>query len=366
MSEPLTVSDLAERVSLSPSAFSHLFREVTGKSPYQFVKEMRLNRARELLVEGEAERHAGFPGGRLRSTSHFINEFRSRFGATPRAYSDLRSLREEFGSPHGTGDGRCPRAPPGPVQSGLSRPVAVRPASSLGQRGGRGRVLSGVKGSVHHDVRLPKGRRSSRTGRRCGSSRSSSSHGALSAKPTWASSTLVKPVTRRPAKSQLPSGPVAGSSAAGPWQTAATGLPAASKAATSPPNSVRHRQILHRPVPARARTRGRSRRHRRCPGRRARRARRRSVEVGAEPLTRFGRTAVHLGAEARLVGRGDRLRPASRSRCRSRRRGRCGAARPVPRARSRTGAGCRRRVSSGPSRTPRTVRVSWNDSFCRK
>jgi transcriptional regulator GlxA family with amidase domain len=47
LAEPLTVTALAEQVSLSPSAFSRLFRDVTGRSPYQFVKELRLNRARE-------------------------------------------------------------------------------------------------------------------------------------------------------------------------------------------------------------------------------------------------------------------------------------------------------------------------------
>jgi AraC-like DNA-binding protein len=98
MSEPLTVSDLAEQVSLSPSAFSHLFRDVTGKSPYQFVKEMRLNRARDLLLEArlsvtQISRSVGYA-----SASHFINEFRDRFGATPRAYSDLRSLGQELSS----------------------------------------------------------------------------------------------------------------------------------------------------------------------------------------------------------------------------------------------------------------------------
>ena len=51
LSEPLTVADMAEQVSLSPSAFAHLFRDVTGRSPYQFLKEMRLDRARELLVD---------------------------------------------------------------------------------------------------------------------------------------------------------------------------------------------------------------------------------------------------------------------------------------------------------------------------
>ena len=44
LSEPLTVADIAEQVSLSPSAFAHLFRDVTGRSPYQFVKEMRLDK----------------------------------------------------------------------------------------------------------------------------------------------------------------------------------------------------------------------------------------------------------------------------------------------------------------------------------
>jgi AraC-like DNA-binding protein len=96
MSEPLTVSDLAERVCLSPSAFSHLFRDVTGRSPYQFVKEMRLNKARDLLIEGDLSvtqisRSVGYS-----SASHFINEFRDRFGATPRTYCDLEALSHEL------------------------------------------------------------------------------------------------------------------------------------------------------------------------------------------------------------------------------------------------------------------------------
>ncbi|MEU6098791.1 AraC family transcriptional regulator [Streptomyces sp. NPDC047079] len=98
MSEPLTVSDMAEQVAMSPSAFSHLFREVTGKSPYQFVKEMRLNRARDLLIDRQmsvtkVSRAVGYA-----STSHFINEFRDRFGATPRAYCDLQRISRELGS----------------------------------------------------------------------------------------------------------------------------------------------------------------------------------------------------------------------------------------------------------------------------
>jgi AraC-like DNA-binding protein len=96
LSEPLTVADLAEQVSLSPSAFAHLFRDVTGRSPYQFVKEMRLDKARELLIDGQlavtrVAQEVGYG-----SVSHFISEFRSRFGVTPRAYSDEHALHREF------------------------------------------------------------------------------------------------------------------------------------------------------------------------------------------------------------------------------------------------------------------------------
>ena len=96
LSEPLTVADLADLVSLSPSAFAHLFRDVAGRSPYQFLKEMRLDRARELLVDGNLtvariSKEVGYG-----SVSHFISEFRGRFGVTPRAYYDAHALHREL------------------------------------------------------------------------------------------------------------------------------------------------------------------------------------------------------------------------------------------------------------------------------
>jgi AraC-like DNA-binding protein len=105
LSEPLTVADMAEQVSLSPSAFAHLFRDVTGRSPYQFLKEMRLDQARELLVDGNLAvarvcKEVGYA-----SVSHFISEFRGRFGVTPRAYGDLNAMNRELGSQRAPQDG---------------------------------------------------------------------------------------------------------------------------------------------------------------------------------------------------------------------------------------------------------------------
>lgn len=87
LSEPITVATLAAQVGLSTSAFTRAFKETTGSSPYQYVKDVRLNRARELVVDqrlGTADiaRHVGYA-----SSSHFIKEFRTRFGTTPKDYA---------------------------------------------------------------------------------------------------------------------------------------------------------------------------------------------------------------------------------------------------------------------------------------
>ncbi|MGW1882577.1 helix-turn-helix domain-containing protein [Streptomyces sp. NPDC001970] len=49
ISEPLPVSDLAAATGLSASQFSRQFRTSTGKSPHQFLLQLRLDHARRLL-----------------------------------------------------------------------------------------------------------------------------------------------------------------------------------------------------------------------------------------------------------------------------------------------------------------------------
>jgi AraC-like DNA-binding protein len=73
---------------MSPSALTSAFTVETGMGPYQFVKRMRLDRARELLVQegmnvSEVARRVGYA-----SLSHFITEFKRHFGAPPRKYAE--------------------------------------------------------------------------------------------------------------------------------------------------------------------------------------------------------------------------------------------------------------------------------------
>ena len=94
LSEPMTVADLAAHANLSPSAFAHIFREVTGRPPYQFLKEARLDHARTLLDGRATVTHVSNEVG-YASVSHFIKEFRQRFGVTPRVYGDLGALSRQ-------------------------------------------------------------------------------------------------------------------------------------------------------------------------------------------------------------------------------------------------------------------------------
>jgi AraC-like DNA-binding protein len=87
MSQPVTVAELADHVGMGPSAFAQMFRELTGMSPYQFVKNFRLGTAKALLAEGrltvsEVGRAVGYS-----TLSHFSNEFKRHYGMTPRVYA---------------------------------------------------------------------------------------------------------------------------------------------------------------------------------------------------------------------------------------------------------------------------------------
>jgi AraC-like DNA-binding protein len=95
--EPMRISDLAQLARMSPSAFHRHFRTITGISPLQFQKGIRLQEARSLL----AARPGDVAGvGHLvgyDSPSQFNREYRRLFGAPPG--QDAARLRADTG-PH--------------------------------------------------------------------------------------------------------------------------------------------------------------------------------------------------------------------------------------------------------------------------
>jgi len=80
----LTVSEIAQAVYMSPYHFTRLFKESTGQSPYQYVVDARVRKAKELLTTGkftisEAAHHVGFV-----DQSHLTRHFKRVFGLPPK------------------------------------------------------------------------------------------------------------------------------------------------------------------------------------------------------------------------------------------------------------------------------------------
>lgn len=87
----LTVEQVARHVGMSISHFAHRFSAVARTSPMRYLKQLRLEAARELMLgrsvrAGDAALQVGYE-----STSHFTRDFKQAFGAAPGEY--VRRLR---------------------------------------------------------------------------------------------------------------------------------------------------------------------------------------------------------------------------------------------------------------------------------
>ena len=88
--EPLRVTDLAEQVSMAESTFNRHFRSVTGLSPIQFQKRLRLYEAQRLmLMENKSAETAAFDVG-YESPAQFNREYKRQFGEPP--HRDIQRL----------------------------------------------------------------------------------------------------------------------------------------------------------------------------------------------------------------------------------------------------------------------------------
>lgn len=79
----LRVDDLAASSHMSPSTFRQHFRAITGISPLQYQKQLRLQEARQLMLNQNID--AGSAGARVgyESPSQFSREYARLFGAPP-------------------------------------------------------------------------------------------------------------------------------------------------------------------------------------------------------------------------------------------------------------------------------------------
>lgn len=76
---------LARELAMSPSMFYAVFSQVMGTSPLQYLKTLRLHRARQLLRQGGLRVHEVATRVGYSSTSQFSREFQRTFGVSPSA-----------------------------------------------------------------------------------------------------------------------------------------------------------------------------------------------------------------------------------------------------------------------------------------
>ena len=79
-------SKLAHLVNLSPSRLQHLFKAETGMSLTQYLKSLRLERARELLETTFLSVKQIMTTAGLTNKSHFVKDFKKAYGMTPTQY----------------------------------------------------------------------------------------------------------------------------------------------------------------------------------------------------------------------------------------------------------------------------------------
>jgi AraC-like DNA-binding protein len=82
-SEKLDVQQLADSTNMSVSAFHKTFKEVTANSPLQYLKKIRLARARDLLVQKNMKAYLAADAVGYESPSQFSREFKRHYGLSP-------------------------------------------------------------------------------------------------------------------------------------------------------------------------------------------------------------------------------------------------------------------------------------------
>lgn len=86
LAAPFNLGDLARAIGLSEYHFSRLFKRATGRSPSQYFIQLRMARARQLLIETERSViDIGLEVG-YGSASHFSQVFRREVGVAPSHY----------------------------------------------------------------------------------------------------------------------------------------------------------------------------------------------------------------------------------------------------------------------------------------
>lgn len=100
VADKLSLAELAAEAGLSKFHLLRRFRAVTGYTPRQYQRHLRIERAKEALARGESPSQVAFACGFV-DQSHFTRAFRKATGQTPARYA--KALRQARAADSGCG-----------------------------------------------------------------------------------------------------------------------------------------------------------------------------------------------------------------------------------------------------------------------
>ncbi|MBX7174842.1 MAG: AraC family transcriptional regulator [Pyrinomonadaceae bacterium] len=91
------IEKMAEIAEVSPTHFIKLFKETTSETPIQFLRRLRLEKAKNLLEVKNSRISEIIHEVGIKDQSHFVRDFKKAFGETPTEYrqSHWDRIREE-------------------------------------------------------------------------------------------------------------------------------------------------------------------------------------------------------------------------------------------------------------------------------
>ena len=94
LSRPLRLQEVAHLVNLSASRLQHLFKADTNMTPAQYLKSLRMQRAKQLIDSTFLNTKEIMKRVGMKDESHFVREFKRIYGLPPGSYKQrLPALR---------------------------------------------------------------------------------------------------------------------------------------------------------------------------------------------------------------------------------------------------------------------------------
>ena len=91
LSRPLRLNEVAHSVNLSASRLQHLFKADTNMTAAQYLKSLRMQRAKQLIDSTFLNTKEIMQRVGMRNESHFVREFKKIYGLPPGSYKQRLS-----------------------------------------------------------------------------------------------------------------------------------------------------------------------------------------------------------------------------------------------------------------------------------